>query len=64
LRAANASLVIGGRNLHLWKKKSFTGDDPEVLSNTTLTGTVQYATTEEFTVPQPRRWLVRLNLTF
>jgi len=64
LRAAGGSLVIGGRNLHLWKKKSFTGDDPEVLSNTTTTGTLQYVTTEEFTVPQPRRWLVRLNLTF
>lgn len=64
LRAARGSLVIGGRNLHLWKKKSFTGDDPEILSNTTTTGTLQYATTEEFTVPQPRRWLVRLNLTF
>ena len=64
LRASNASLVVGGRNLHLWKKKSFEGADPEVLSNTTTTGTLQYVTTEEFTVPQPRRWLVRLNLTF
>jgi TonB-linked SusC/RagA family outer membrane protein len=64
LHAAGASLVVGGRNLHLWKKKSFEGDDPEVLSNTTLTGQTQFATLEEFTVPQARRWLVRLNLQF
>jgi TonB-linked SusC/RagA family outer membrane protein len=64
LRASNGSLVIGGRNLRLWKKKTFEGPDPEVLSNTTTTGTIQFATTEEFTVPQPRRWIVRLNLAF
>jgi hypothetical protein len=64
LRTQNASLVLGGRNLHVWKKKTFDGPDPEVLSNTTLSGTTQFATTEEFTVPQPRRWIVRLNLTF
>jgi hypothetical protein len=64
LRAANASIVLGGRNLHVWKKKSFDLPDPEVLSNTTTTGTLQFASTEEFTVPQPRRWLVRVNLTF
>ena len=64
LRAANASIVVGGRNLHLWKKKAYDLPDPEVISNTTTTGTLQFASTEEFTVPQPRRWLVRLNLTF
>lgn len=64
LRAADASIVVGGRNLHLWKKKAYDLPDPDVVSNTTTTGTLQYATTEEFTVPQPRRWIVRLNLTF
>lgn len=64
LRASNASLVFGVRNLHVWKKKSFDGPDPDFQSNTTLTGTQQYISLEEFTVPQPRRWLVRLNLQF
>jgi hypothetical protein len=57
-------LVFGVRNLHVWKKKSFDGPDPDFQANTTLTGTAQYASIEEFTVPQPRRWLVRLNLQF
>ena len=64
LRAAGASVVLGVRNLHVWKKKTFDGPDPDFLSNTTTTGTLQYVQTEEFTVPQPRRWLVRLNLQF
>jgi len=64
LRAGGASLVFGVRNLHVWKKKSFDGPDPEFQANTTLTGTAQYVSIEEFTVPQPRRWLVRLNLQF
>ena len=64
LRASGASLVFGVRNLHVWKKKSFDGPDPDFQANTTLTGTAQYASIEEFTVPQPRRWLVRLNLQF
>jgi len=64
MRAAGASLVLGGRNLHVWKKKGFEGPDPDFLSNTTTTETLQYVATEEFTVPQPRRWLVRLNLQF
>jgi hypothetical protein len=64
LRASAASLVFGVRNLHVWKKKSFDGPDPDFQANTTLTGTQQYISVEEFTVPQPRRWLVRLNLQF
>ena len=64
MRAAGASLVFGARNLHVWKKKAFDGPDPEFQANTTLTGTAQYVSIEEFTVPQPRRYLVRLNLQF
>ncbi len=59
--AAGASLTVGGRNLHLWKSKEYQGWDPEVVSNTVST---QFTTTEEFTVPPPRRWLARLNLQF
>jgi hypothetical protein len=64
LHATSASLTLAGRNLHLWKSSKFTGYDPEVLASTQTTGTVQFATTEEFTVPQPRRIVVRLNLQF
>jgi TonB-linked SusC/RagA family outer membrane protein len=64
LHASSASLTVAGRNLHLWKSSKFTGYDPEILANTQTTGTNQFATTEEFTVPQPRRIVVRLNLQF
>ncbi|MEP6730626.1 MAG: SusC/RagA family TonB-linked outer membrane protein [bacterium] len=64
MRATSASLTVGGRNLHLWKDKGFQGYDPAVISNTVNGGAGQYATAEEFTVPQPRLWLVRLNLQF
>jgi TonB-dependent starch-binding outer membrane protein SusC len=64
LHAAGASVTVAGKNLHLWKRSAYQLWDPEVLSNTSTTGTVQYATTEEFTVPQPRRVVVRLNLQY
>jgi len=64
LHASSASITVAGRNLHLWKSSKFQGYDPEVLSNTQTVGTNQFATTEEFTVPQPRRIVVRLNLQF
>jgi TonB-dependent SusC/RagA subfamily outer membrane receptor len=64
MHASSASVTVAGRNLHLWKSSKFTGYDPEVLASTQTTGTVQFASTEEFTVPQPRRIVVRLNLQF
>jgi TonB-dependent starch-binding outer membrane protein SusC len=64
LHASSASITVAGRNLHLWKSSKFQGYDPEVLANTQATGSLQFATTEEFTVPQPRRIVVRLNLQF
>lgn len=64
LHAASASVTVAGRNLHLWKSSKFQGYDPEVISNTQNTGSVQFPTVEEFTVPQPRRIVVRLNLQF
>ena len=63
-RAQGASLVFGARNLHVWKKKAFDGPDPELQANTVNGGQGQFASVEEFTVPNPRRWLVRLNLAF
>jgi TonB-linked SusC/RagA family outer membrane protein len=64
LHASGASLTLAGRNLALWKSSKFTGFDPEMLSNTQNSGTLQFPTTEEFTVPQPRRFILRLNLDF
>ena len=64
LRAAGASLVVGGRNLRVWKKKAFDGPDPELQANTVNGGQAQFPSVEEFTVPNPRRWIVRLNLQF
>lgn len=64
LHARAASLTLAGRNLHLWKSSDFQGWDPEVLSNTTTTGATQFVTTEEFSIPQPRRFVIRLNLEF
>jgi len=64
LHATGASLTLAGRNLALWKSSKFTGFDPEMLSNTQNSGTLQFPTTEEFTVPQPRRFILRLNLDF
>lgn len=64
LHASSASITVAGRNLHLWKSSKFQGYDPEVLSSTQTTGSLQFASTEEFTVPQPRRIVVRLNLQF
>jgi TonB-linked SusC/RagA family outer membrane protein len=64
MRAAGASLVVGGRNLHIWKKAAFDGPDPEMQANTVNGGQAQFPSVEEFTVPNPRRWIVRLNLQF
>ena len=64
MHATGASITFAGQNMALWKSSKFTGFDPEMLSNTQNTGTLQFPTTEEFTVPQPRRFIVRLNLDF
>ncbi|MGH7649759.1 MAG: hypothetical protein ACREND_16720, partial [Gemmatimonadaceae bacterium] len=64
LHASAASITFAGHNLALWKSSKFTGVDPEMLANTQTSGSLQFATTEEFTVPQSRRFIVRLNLEF
>jgi TonB-linked SusC/RagA family outer membrane protein len=64
LRAGGGTLTIGGRNLHLWKSSEWTGTDPEVQANTTISGFQQFSSVEEFTVPPSRRWLARINLQF
>jgi TonB-dependent starch-binding outer membrane protein SusC len=64
LHGTGASLTVGGRNLALHKASDYQGWDPGINSNTTATGTTQFLNTEEFTVPLPRLWFVRLNLSF
>jgi len=64
VHASGASLTLAGKNLHLWKRSQYQLWDPGVLSNTAVTGTRQYGTFEEFTVPQPRRFVARLTLQY
>jgi TonB-linked SusC/RagA family outer membrane protein len=59
--ASSASLTVGGRNLALWT--DYSGADPEVLSAATGTGT-SFLREDFFTVPQPRRVVLKMNFTF
>ena len=63
MRAAGASFTFGGRNLKLWS--DYGGHDPEVLAQATRnTGAATFQREDFLTVPQPRRWIAKLNLTF
>jgi TonB-linked SusC/RagA family outer membrane protein len=68
MHGSTASLTFGVKNLALWKASDYQGWDPEVLSATANTfgsaSSSQLASFEEFTVPPPRRFFVRLNLGF
>lgn len=58
LRATNATLTFGARNLHTWTK--YKGLDPEVNG----TGQSNFTTNDFLTQPQVRYYTARLNLTF
>ncbi len=61
--ASAASLTVGGRNLAIWT--DYSGPDPEVLAQATRnTGTGTFQREDFLTVPQPRRMVFKLNLTF
>lgn len=61
--ATAASLTVGGRNLKLWS--DYGGHDPEVLAQATRnTGTATFQREDFLTVPQPRRWIAKLNFSF
>lgn len=61
--ATGASLTVGGRNLKLWS--DYGGHDPEVLAQATRNTGVDTFEREDFlTVPQPRRWVAKLNFSF
>jgi len=63
LRAQGASLTLGVRNLKLWT--DYEGHDPEVLAQATRnTGAATFQREDFLTVPSPRRWVAKLNLTF
>jgi TonB-linked SusC/RagA family outer membrane protein len=55
--AKSATVTVAGRNLALWT--DYLGSDPEILSSLTA-----FTRQDFLTVPQPRRWLARVNLTF
>ncbi|MGH7558162.1 MAG: hypothetical protein ACREMD_10395 [Gemmatimonadota bacterium] len=57
-RAQRASITISGRNLKTWT--DYSGVDPEVNG----AGQSDLVVTDFFTVPQPRRIVTSLNLTF
>jgi TonB-linked SusC/RagA family outer membrane protein len=58
LRASDALLTFGVRNLHTWTK--YTGLDPEV----NVSGQSNFTSTDFLTQPQVRYYTARLTLTF
>jgi len=59
-RASNATVTLSGRNLATWT--DYLGEDPEVLWGG---GSVtSYTRTDFLTLPSPRRWIARVNVTF
>jgi TonB-dependent SusC/RagA subfamily outer membrane receptor len=57
MRTDGMSVTLAGRNLALWT--DYTGVDPEI--NSATSGQTR---SEFLTVPQPRRWVARVNLQF
>lgn len=57
-RARGASLSVGGRNLALWT--DYGGPDPEVIS----AAGAEFGRMDFLTLPQPRRFVARVNFTF
>jgi TonB-linked SusC/RagA family outer membrane protein len=60
--AAGASLMLAGRNLGLWTR--YGGGDPEVVTYVSGGGLGEFFQADFLTLPQPRRWVVRLNFQF
>lgn len=54
---SSASITLGARNLFLWT--DYEGEDPEVLGSQT-----DFTRSDFLTMPQPRRFLARMNVTF
>jgi TonB-linked SusC/RagA family outer membrane protein len=62
LGATGASLTLAGRNLGLWTR--YGGGDPEVVTYVSGGGLGEFFQADFLTLPQPRRWVARLNLQF
>jgi len=58
--AQTASLGFAVQNVALWTHRNFTGPDPEVISN----AGAQFSRDDFLTLPNPRTFVMRLNLTF
>ncbi len=58
--ASSATLTMGARNLALWT--DYQGADPEVTNG--LSSNEPFTRSDFLTLPQTRRWLVRMNVTF
>jgi hypothetical protein len=65
LGSSQSSLTVGVRNLSLWT--DYPGD-PEVLSSgpggADSPQLREFVNQDEFSLPQPRRWIMRLNFQF
>jgi TonB-dependent starch-binding outer membrane protein SusC len=57
-RAERATVTLGARNLALWS--DYLGPDPEMIS----AASASFGRTDFLTVPQSRRLIARVNLTF
>ena len=57
-RAQRATLTVGARNLALWT--DYLGADPEVIS----AAGASFSRTDFLTLPNPRRFIARVNVTF
>jgi hypothetical protein len=63
LHAARLSATISGRNL--WTKTDYSGIDPEVNGfGQGREGGSNFASTDFFSQPQVRYWVLRFNLAF
>jgi TonB-linked SusC/RagA family outer membrane protein len=54
-----STITFAAQNVHLWTR--YEGADPEVISNQFAS---QFSRDDFLTLPNPRKYLVRLNLTF
>jgi TonB-dependent starch-binding outer membrane protein SusC len=57
-RAERATITLGARNVALWT--DYLGADPEMIS----AAGASFSRTDFLTVPNPRRLIARVNVTF
>jgi TonB-linked SusC/RagA family outer membrane protein len=62
LGGMGGTVGVAFQNLQLWS--DYPGPDPEVISATANAGAAQFARDDFLTLPNPKRALLRVNLTF